>query len=504
MAREMQLSSYSRLFLIDGRASPALTPIYRGLSKAGALDWPQGDVTLVRRPGAKYGSFQVIGQVVGEQGVPSLPITTLFNSQGASRMLALTRRGCNFDVQVHLGECQDPRDFNRGWDKVLLLESARVTSYGLGETGALNPSENAVVNEEVPVTGEDYLEILPMSFGAKAATQVVREVVDVQVCDTEACGECETTSDGCQKVFAIVKSSDASPGLPSEVVFTDDGGLTWSDTIIDTLAVTEDPNGADCIGVNLVVVSAESISLHYAPIADILAGTETWAEVTTGFVAGGAPRAIIAVSAVKTWIVGAGGYVYSTDDPTSGVDVQDAGSATAQDLNDIHALDENNAVAVGASNAVIFTQDGETWQAVTGPAVGVALNTVWMKSEREWLVGTATGLLYYTTDYGATWTLKGFPGSGSGVVRDIKFYNNTIGYMAHSTTAPAGRILRTIDGGNSWYVMPEKTGLSLPTNDWIGALALCADPNILFGGGLGADGSDGVIVKGSAPYETEI
>jgi hypothetical protein len=72
--------------------------------------------------------------------------------------------------------------------------------------------------------------------------------------------------------------------------------------------------------------------------------------------------------------------------------------------------------------------------------------------------------------------------------------------MAHSTAVPAGRILRTIDGGNSWYVAPEGN-TSIPANGGIKALAPCEDNvNLIFGAGLAVAGSgeqDGIIVKGS-------
>ncbi len=69
--------------------------------------------------------------------------------------------------------------------------------------------------------------------------------------------------------------------------------------------------------------------------------------------------------------------------------------------------------------------------------------------------------------------------------------------MAHDTVTPAGRILRTIDGGNSWYVVPEgNTGF--PANDRLNMLAPCInDPNIVYGGGLGDNATDGILIKGA-------
>lgn len=497
MPSDHTTSAYSRVFLIDGRARPSAPPVYQGLMKAGAVSWAQGDITLIRRPDPnRYGKFQVVGKVVGEAGNPETTLMARYNTD-LSTLFALARRACDFDAHVHMGVCQNPSDFNRGWTKKLVLEAARVTNYGISDVGALDPSENAVVNEEVPIAAEDMFELANMSFASKAAAEVFREVVAVRVCDTESCGECGTTSDGCRIVFAISGSASGSPGLPADVVWTDDGGLTWTRTPITTLGSSEDPTDADCVGDYLVVISNAAGSISYAPIADILAGTAVWTEITTGFQSGGEPNAMHSLNSVFTMYVGDGGYIYFSEDPTAGVEVLDAGSATAQNLNDIHILDELRAVAVGESNAVVATYDGGlTWQSIVGPAVGIALNTVWMKSELVWLVGTANGRLWYTEDGGTTWTEKGFPGNGAGAVRDIEFANATVGYMAHNTVAPAGRILRTTNGGFSWYVLPEAQG-ALPANDYIRSLAVCSDLNTVYAGGLGANAIDGIILKGS-------
>lgn len=491
-------TGYSRVFLIENRASPANAPEYMGLAKAGAVSWSLGDVTTIRIPDpGRYDSFQRIGKIIGDPGDPELPLTVRFTDD-LSRFFQIAKRGCDSDIQVHIGECQDPRDFNAGWNKVLILESGRITNYGTGEIGALEPGERAMVNEELPFTGEDYYEVGRIVFAEQASSQIVQEIVDITICDAVTCGACGIASDGCQVVFAVSLRAGASPGQGAEVIYTQDGGANWEDTQITTITGSDDPNALACVGTYLVVVSEDGESLHYASIADILDGVETWAEVTTGFVAAKGPRAIYAYDPSHVWIVGAGGYIYFSNDPTSLVEVQEAGVSTTQDLNAIHGLDQLNIVAVGASNAVVYTRNGgSTWSTVTGPAVGVALTAVWMKSKDEWIVGTAGGRLYYTRNAGTTWTEKSFPGSQAGVVRDIQFTTPSVGYMAHSTAAPAGRILRTIDGGYSWYVLPEGQG-NIPTNDYVGALAVCSDPNIIFGGGLAGNAVDGFVVKGAA------
>ena len=493
-------NDFSRMWLQEFGAGPANAPSYEGYWKAGAPSWALGDKTPVYVPSPdRYGVFDVAGEIIGQRGNPTMSVTAKYLQDTASTLLRLARNGCNHDLQVHIGECQDPRDFNLGWQKVVVLANARPTTYGITDLGALTPDERATVNEDVPFTGDDLYEILRIAFAEQAASQIVQRIVGVVVCDGITCGSCGLPSNGCDVVFAVTLSAGGSPGLPAEVIFTANGGGSYGETNVDTLLPSEDPTGLACIGLNLVVISNGSLSLHYAPIADILAGTEVWTEVGTGFVAAKGPLAIFSGAPQSTWIVGTGGYVYFASDPTAGVTVQNAGIATAQNLNAIHGIDLLNLVAVGASNAVIVTSDGgDTWTPITGPAVGVVLNTVWMQSETEWWIGTAGGKLYYTLNGGDTWTEKTFTGSGAGQVRDIKFSTQAVGWMAHSTAAPVGRILRTIDGGYSWYVAPEGN-TNIPDNDYVASLALCEDnPNVIWGGGLAGNAIDGFLVAGRA------
>ncbi len=493
------LSAYSRLWLIENRAGPARTPSYEGQWRAGAVSWAQGDITKIEIPDdERYGVFRTIAKVVGQQGNPTVPVTARFARDARSTLLRLARLRCDHDLQVHLGLCQDVQDFNGGWDKILVLEAARLSDYSTTEIGALSNDQNAVVDEEVPFEGEDFYEIVPVFFAEQAGAQIVQEIVGVVICDSIQCGECGIPSEGCDVVFALTLSNAGSPGLAAEIIYTSNGGTTWADTLIDTLTAAQDPNALACVGTRLVVVSEDSESLHYATIANIVLGTETWVEVTTGFVVGNGPLAMFSLSPRHTWIVGENGYVYFTVDPTTSVTVQDAGVATTEDLNGVHAFNSRNIVAVGANNAVIRTQNGTDWTALTGPNAGVVLNTVYMRTEDEWFVGDAGGQLWYTQDAGTTWTQKTFPGSGTGVVRDIKFATPTVGYLAHSTTVPAGRILRTIDGGFSWYVLPEQAGVTIPANDYVAKLAVCdTDANTFYGGGLAGNATDGFLVKGT-------
>ncbi len=493
--RKPTKTSYSRVWLLEDGAKPGTTAEYMGLWKAGAPSWDFGESTAIEGPSSDgFGLFEELEDLPGEKSKPSISLVGRY-PRDLSDMLRLARRECYHDFQIHFGACGSPLDYAGGWEKIVAVEHARISNYSSEDLGALESGENAAINETIQLQSRDYYEIKQLSMAEVAAASVIQEVIGIVVCDAKSCGgECGTASSGCQKVFALVKAVGGSPGLGSQVLYTEDSGANWSSSQLTTLAANVEPSAIACAGNYVVVVSADDESHHYALREEILDGIETWTEVT-GYTADKGPRAIFALRPTYIWVVGEAGYVYFLEGATDTPTVQDAGSATAQNLNDVHAYDEEHVIAVGDSNAVIYTTDGATWSSVTGPAVGVNLNCCWMIDESTWLVGTAGGELYYTANSGLTWTAVSFSGSGAGQVRDIYFPTRQVGYLAHDTATPAGRIFRTIDGGNTWTLLPEGTG-SIPANDRINALAAC-EANLVFGGGLADDASDGIIVKGS-------
>lgn len=493
----------SRVWLMDGGAGPTIAPDYLALAAAGGVEKGFGDITRIEVPSkTERGAYDVVGEFQSgeENATLSLMVRKVMDP---SKLLKVANKKCIADFQVHFGACTDPRDYNNGWETgfIYAFERGRITTYSTEELGSLQSDDEGTINEEVEVSANEFYVIGPMSFTERAKSEVAQEIIKILVCDTPACGDCDSPTDGCQKVFAVSAPAGSSPGLLPEVVVSENGLETVvAESTITTLAVGEDPDDAACVGTNLVVVSEDSLSLHYAPTANLITGTATWTEVTSGFVAAKGPRAVDTFGPFDVFFAGAGGYIYYSSDPTNGVEVLDAGVATTQNLNDIYVYSEDVVVAVGASNAVIYTINGSTFQSVTGPAVGVVLNCVFARTDKEWWVGTAGGKLFYTRNQGVTWTEKTFPGSGAGQVDDIVFASNQVGFVAHRTATPVARILRTISGGHSWYVLPDGSA-TLPAADRLNSLAVCKrDVNTVYGGGLADNAADGFIVKGTTSY----
>jgi hypothetical protein len=489
----------SRVFIIENEARADRTPAYHNFMRAGALEKSYGDVTKIEAPHPnKADQFEEIGEIQEADERPTTQIMGIYPLNEASVLKRVADRRCSSDIHLNLGQCQDVSLFNE-FEKKLILEKTKVTNYATDELGALSSDERAQVNETADISMREWYEVLKLGFASRAGSIVTNEIVDVVICDSASCGDCEDPSDGCEKIFAVSIAAGGSPSTPADVVFSIDGGVNWYAVDIDTMGAADSPTGIACVAGYVVVIDETSNSLHYADIDDFDTTPDpTWTEVTTGFVASKQPQDIWSLGSVA-FIAANGGYVYKLTDPTAGVTVLEAGTVLTDDLNAIHAISESKIIAVGNASAILKSENGVTFTEITPPTgVGVDYNAVWIKAnnDSEWWLGTSGGTLYYTVNNGVTFTAKGFSGSGAGVIYDIAFASKSVGYLAHATDAAAGRIFRTYDGGYSWQLLPEGSA-TLPANDRVNALAACKeDVNFVVGVGLADNGSDGIVLVG--------
>jgi hypothetical protein len=499
-------SALSRVWLIEGGAKANHAPVFKSCLKAMAASQSQGDIEKIECPSPdEFGEFEEVGVIQGSQERETSSLVGRYPLNEISDLLRLAKLRCSLDYQVNFGKCQDPRNFN-DFQKKLIREDAYFTNYTTDDMGALSSDENAVINETVDTSAKVLYEVVPLSLTLRGGDVIDNPGIDVVICDRPGCGDCQDESDGCEVIFALATNTPGSPGTAPDVIYSIDKGQNWAEDDINSMLSSETPNGIACVGEYVVVVSNDSASLHYKLRADIIAGTALgWVENATGFVAGGEPNDIWSIgnSAI---IVGDGGYVYFLDDPTNGVTVLDAGVATSDNLNAVHVLNDEFAVAVGENDAVIYTTNRVTWQVPAAvPTSGVNLNCVWIKSENEWWVGSSNGQAWYTVNQGGAWTQEQLPGTTYTAIWDIAFSTKSVGYIGAARTiggTARGQILRTFSGGGGngteggWVTLPESTA-TIPDNDLIRAVAACRfDPNFVVGVGTADDASDGVIIVG--------
>jgi photosystem II stability/assembly factor-like uncharacterized protein len=494
-------TAYSRVFLIEGRARPDHSAQYASSLKMTGLSQNFGDVTKIEMPDPQnYGKFLEVGSIRGAKERLTTSLVGRYAGSVKSALLRMARNGCPVDVQLHMGECQDP-SIENDFSKAVILENVVLTTYSTEDLGALGTDENAKADETIEISASDAYEVTPMSFARKADDIVATQVLDVTVADSASCGTCGFESDGCKLVLAICKTPGGSASTPPDIIYSKDKGATWRAEDIDTITTALDPTGVAGVGKYAVVI-AKAVTIygiHYAFLSDFQNGIDpTFTRVSTGFVLPGVPNGISSFGR-GAYIVGDWGYVYLTNDPTAGVSVLDAGSLTSSNLTCVHALNQDCALAGGNDGTILYTLNQTAWSQTASIPVGIGVNitTVYMKSKTEWWVGTSNGKLYYTTNSGGSWTQKVLPGTTQTKITDIKMPTPSVMFVAGIIAGPRGKLYRSFDGGNTFVVLPESIG-SMPLADEFTALGSCAyDPDFIVAVGLHDNGSDGVIVVGN-------
>ncbi|NJK32591.1 MAG: hypothetical protein HC927_09375, partial [Deltaproteobacteria bacterium] len=219
-----------------------------------------------------------------------------------------------------------------------------------------------------------------------------------------------------------------------------------------------------------------------------------WTEVTAGYVASAGPRCAFSQNTTKTFIGGAGGYAYKAKNITSAVSVIPGGdgSATTEDINDVHALGQTVVFACDNNDLLVSTNGGESVSLLTGPSVGDDLLSVRVVSPSGWFIGTSGGELFVTQDGGDTYAEVSLPGASAiTAITSIDFSIDEplVGYLSASTAGSA-RVLRTVTGGRVWY--NDVAIGATPSNVGIAKVRACGVNQVAAIGE--AAGSDGLLV----------
>lgn len=508
-ADELITRQHKRVFLQIGSARPNNPISYAGQNSQyvaiDSLTIPEtGAISPIWVPDPRNAKrYRLAGTTIAPADLAKAGLT--FREKHGTIPLPLTKIGCPLAFYELTGVCGDLSDFIKGWsDYILIYSGARVTDKDGGQRTAFDSDDPLEV--KVSVTLSEVYPIGAISFGEQAATQINLEVVDITYGNREECGTCGTQNDGTKWLYAITKTSGvASPGLPAQLAYSTDGGLTWTALDVTGAGVTEILTAIDLMDNYLVILGDEAY--YYAEVNTNTGVPGAFTKVSTGFVSGKSGNDIVVFNSREAYIAADGGYIYKITDVTGGVSILNEGRATTNNLLRIDGSESaQTLVAVGATGTIVKSINrGATWSvAVATPDAVNTIQAVSVMDKNRYWVGTATGgKLYYTLNGGETWTEKAFSGSGTGTVWDIVFASEEVGYVSHSTTTPTARIFTTYDGGADWSNAAPRLN-NLPTFDRATRLAVpvtsdpATDANNLAVGGLAGDGTDGILLVGYA------
>lgn len=503
-ADEIVTQKHKRAFIQWGGPKPGNPVAYAGqdaqyMAIDGVTVPESGGVDPIWVPDPnRQGRYRLVGRTISPPDLASA--TLMIRERHGLIPRQLLNQPCSFNFYEVTGPCRDLSDFIRGWsDYILIYSLAIVTEKDLGTRTAWDSDD--AIEDSLSITLADVYPVGSITFSQEASTDVDLEVVDIVYGGGVNCGNCGAENDGTRWIYAVTKSSGGgSPGLPGEVVYSVDGGVSWNQIEVDGMSDTEDPVAIEVVGNYLVVVGLDAY--YYAELDLDTGAPGTFTAVTTGFVAAGSPTDVYVLSSREVWFCGDGGYIYKSTDITAGVSVWLDGSDYTEDLKRISGSDET-IVAVGALGQVLYTINrGASWTAAVSTPANTTLQALAVRSDKHWWVGGTDGRVYYTLTGGKTWTEKGFSGAGVGQVYEIVFATEEVGYISRSDATPTAVILATYNGGEDWSSSAPRIA-SLPVFDRANRIAIpktdagIAANNIAIAG-LAGDGSDGLILLGIA------
>lgn len=495
MAEQKALTALNyRLWYIKGGVHPSRAPEFLALGKLStAPSQSVGESKKISAPDPNFFNRDIqIGDVPGEIARATLAVGVHSTVQ-KSIILEWTHDQCRVDLYALIGRCGNPQDFSEGGEKWLYFPDGRISQHSMENVGAWGRDENNPANEMVDMTAQEYIEYLKERMEQIGSSVTVREIATV---DWYLGDSCESCPDPCDRLLMTMIGASATPGTQPILLYSADKGQTWSQQTISTLFSNEAIADGIVMGTSFLIISPTANEIHWTNADKIWTNENTWNQVGTGFVVGKSPRSMSSASPRHLWIVGDGGYVYFASNFKTGVTVQDAGVATTQHLKSVCAFSNESVLAVGESNAVIFTRNGLSWETITGPAIGVNLGSCWMWDELTWFVGEGaggTGKLWLTVNGGKTWTQVALPATYLRIDK-IKFISEAEGYLI-ARDGSQEYILRTITAGNEWQVLPQGKSGTPTDNAWLNDLDVCNKyNNSVAAAGVAPNGTAGIAI----------
>jgi len=454
------------------------------------IDEPQGDITGRFCLNAD-GTWETVNRTQGTPGEVTGDVMS-WREKTRAWLEKMRKERCAFAVYVHHFHCGRADTF-LNYESGQLLANAFVTS----KTSAQNvrrradQGETAEKNEQTfslsaqPLS-EEYWPLVGTVTDAQDEDEPLRDII---TCTTPQClGPCGTKESACKEMQVV---ADAAASVTADGYYSTDYAATWTTWGAQPFAVDEHIASIVCVDIDndterLIVARGTTDGANPAEIAYSDDGGATWTNVNVGATNGEYALhsgALFALNQRYIWFCTSEGNVYFSSDggaSWTAQSVPDAGAA--EGLYYVHFRDANYGWAVGGQAAtsghfIQTTDGGAHWALAT--AEPEALEGVWVSvidSNRVW-VGTSNGVnVWYSNDWGATWTERNLPSAPTetGDARFIDEYCGFIGGYRTVATKFYPAMYRTFDGGYEWEVYTHTTSFSTtPTYYGINAIHVC-------------------------------
>lgn len=403
------------------------------------------------------------------------------------------------------GRCKDLSDFINGWDDYIKIMPDGLQTNSTEGGGAFAADD--MIQDALDFTIAEPYPIGKMQFGETGEAEVDREVIDIVYGSQINCPDCGPGDDGTQLLYAVLNNDVA---VPPDIVFSTDGGKTWTLQAITGTADSDIPVAIDVVGNFLIVVVKDGATgAYFTTQIDEFTGvpSTTWAKSTPGFDATGQPNDIYVANPREIYFAGDAGFIYRLRGLSASLETLSAGGVTSNDLNRVHGIDDL-IVFVGDTADVVISVNGGQSFSLTNASPGAAnLTALWVNAKYNWWVGDSAGAVYFSNTEGRSWVQATMVNALT-QVDDIVFPTPEVGYIIGRDATPNAIMYHTFNGGVDLVETQatEKNGrvLQWSTFDYGNRMAFPdvstagISSNYLAIGGLADDGTDGIILVGAA------
>jgi hypothetical protein len=455
------------------------------------IDRPQGDVTT-RLCKTATGGWTVVNRSQGIPGEITLDIVS-WKPQQRAWLQKQVERACPIPVYINHTDCGRVDVFTN-YVAGELFANGYITSKASATTarGRVNAGDGAAEKTEDTYSlsfqpgSQQYWDLVGTVTDAQDEAEPLR---DITTCTTPQClGDCGTLTDPCAEIHVVADSS-ASPST-ADGYESADYAATWTAWAAQPFLGGMDIASIVCIQIDRtterIIVARGTTDAGPMDVAYSDDGGATWTEVTVGSTNTEYAMhsgALFALNQRNIWLCTDQGNVYFSSDGGLTWTLQSVPAPAANEsLYYVHFVDESFGWAVGGfrttptGHFIQTTDGGAHWaMATTEPKVELGIWVSVIDNNRVW-VGLDDGTVYYTNNWGTTWTARTLPVTPTNT-GDGQFIDEYCGFICGHRTVSGNLfpiVYRTVNGGFDWEYWQHTTSFSTAVEQFgLNALLVC-------------------------------
>jgi len=463
------------------------------------VDQPQGDITR-RFCRTADGGIKTANTAQGTQSSATFDVTMWKMKRRDPFQRALERR-CMIPVYVAHGLCTGRQDNILSWDEYEIYQDPYVTAKaksnlarGQREEGDTAEMVGLTYSMSADPQVHELYKLVTTTTTVGTTEAEPEPLRDITTCTVPRCplSGCGAPQEPCDEIHVVADATGAAKAEGYESADNAGSFDDWAGAV--PFAAGDHIASIVCYMINdtteRLLIASGSTGVASAEVAYSDDGGAVWSAAVavgasaTEFAEG--CGALFALDYRHIWFcTNESNVFFSADGGVTWTDQAAPAPVAGEGLLYIHFIDEQFGWSVGGDSAgptahlIQTTDGGEHWAMATSePQIEEGSCVAVLDAQNVW-VGMDDGTVWYTQNWGTTWTQRTLPSALSltNGIGDIQFVDHYVGALCGwkaGTGNGVGVVMRTIDGGYTWeeYNLPTEFNAGVEYNG-VNALLIC-------------------------------